>query len=47
MPGEITSTGPPTPTVRIVPADAPPPPGTWPTGQRTKRWLLLGPIALL
>ena len=47
MPGEIISTGPPTPSVRIVPADAPPPPGTWPLGQRTKRWLLLGPIALL
>jgi hypothetical protein len=46
MPDETAIAGPPTPSVRIVPSDAPPPPGTEPLG-RNKRWLLLGPISLL
>ena len=46
IPGAAASTEPPTPSVRIVPADAPPPPST---GQlrRNRRWPLLGPISLL
>jgi hypothetical protein len=46
IPGATVSTGPPTPSVRIVPSDAPPPPGMGPL-ERNRRWLLLGPIALL
>jgi rubredoxin len=46
IPDPIATIAPPTPSVRIVPSDAPPPPGLGPLA-RNKRWLLLGPIALL
>jgi hypothetical protein len=45
-PAEPAGVGPPTPIVRLVPSDAPPPAGISAWG-RGKRWLLLGPIAAL
>jgi hypothetical protein len=45
-PVEAANPGPPTPSVRLVPSDAPPPAGITAWG-RGKRWLLLGPIAAM
>jgi hypothetical protein len=45
-PVATVNAGPPTPSVRLVPSDAPLPAGITAWG-RGKRWLLLGPIAAI